>query len=230
MSSPNPSVPLSDEELDRLEELLASDVFDGEAMALDELQGFLSAVVSGPELIPPSEWIPVAMGESPQWESEAQTQEVLDLVMRFYNQIVDQFMSGEGFDFVLYRPDEDSEYDYETWCSAYLDGVEASPVPWEEAGDADEVDELLFPIVALADELAPEDVQRMKPDEHEKLLAACREDFPGVLMDIHRYFLALRGKPETVRREGEKVGRNDPCPCGSGKKYKQCCGAPRSLH
>ena len=26
-------------------------------------------------------------------------------------------------------------------------------------------------------------------------------------------------------REGSKVGRNDPCPCGSGKKYKQCCGS-----
>jgi preprotein translocase subunit SecA len=28
----------------------------------------------------------------------------------------------------------------------------------------------------------------------------------------------------TVKREGSKVGRNDPCPCGSGKKYKRCCG------
>ena len=33
------------------------------------------------------------------------------------------------------------------------------------------------------------------------------------------------GKPETVRRDSKKVGRNDPCPCGSGKKYKKCCGA-----
>ncbi|MBU2498071.1 MAG: preprotein translocase subunit SecA [Proteobacteria bacterium] len=31
-------------------------------------------------------------------------------------------------------------------------------------------------------------------------------------------------RPETVRREGEKIGRNAPCPCGSGKKYKKCCG------
>jgi len=28
----------------------------------------------------------------------------------------------------------------------------------------------------------------------------------------------------TFKREAPKVGRNDPCPCGSGKKYKQCCG------
>ncbi|MCI5722097.1 MAG: preprotein translocase subunit SecA [Firmicutes bacterium] len=31
-------------------------------------------------------------------------------------------------------------------------------------------------------------------------------------------------KPQTVRREEPKIGRNDPCPCGSGKKYKNCCG------
>jgi preprotein translocase subunit SecA len=36
---------------------------------------------------------------------------------------------------------------------------------------------------------------------------------------------ALRPKADPVRREGKKVGRNDPCPCGSGKKYKKCCGA-----
>jgi preprotein translocase subunit SecA len=34
-----------------------------------------------------------------------------------------------------------------------------------------------------------------------------------------------RSKQETVRREGPKIQRNDPCPCGSGKKYKNCCGA-----
>ncbi|GLS25569.1 protein translocase subunit SecA [Marinibactrum halimedae] len=35
---------------------------------------------------------------------------------------------------------------------------------------------------------------------------------------------ATRDVPESVRRMEPKVGRNDPCPCGSGKKYKQCCG------
>lgn len=31
-------------------------------------------------------------------------------------------------------------------------------------------------------------------------------------------------KPQPIRRKGKKIGRNDPCPCGSGKKYKKCCG------
>ena len=34
---------------------------------------------------------------------------------------------------------------------------------------------------------------------------------------------AVEEKQKPVRREGKKVGRNDPCPCGSGKKYKKCC-------
>jgi len=34
----------------------------------------------------------------------------------------------------------------------------------------------------------------------------------------------------TVQRSVPKVGRNDPCPCGSGKKFKQCCGAAGTLH
>ena len=32
-----------------------------------------------------------------------------------------------------------------------------------------------------------------------------------------------RGRAKTVRRTQPKIGRNDPCPCGSGKKYKKCC-------
>jgi hypothetical protein len=35
----------------------------------------------------------------------------------------------------------------------------------------------------------------------------------------------MTGEVQTVRREGKKVGRNDPCPCGSGRKYKKCHGA-----
>ena len=34
-----------------------------------------------------------------------------------------------------------------------------------------------------------------------------------------------QSRKTTVKREGKKVGRNDPCPCGSGRKYKNCCGA-----
>ena len=49
-------------------------------------------------------------------------------------------------------------------------------------------------------------------------------------MKEHEAELRAEGAPkqnhvETVVHEGPKIGRNDPCPCGSGKKYKKCCGA-----
>ena len=48
-------------------------------------------------------------------------------------------------------------------------------------------------------------------------------------MKDHEAELRAEGNPEqphveTVVHEGPKIGRNDPCPCGSGKKYKKCCG------
>jgi preprotein translocase subunit SecA len=37
------------------------------------------------------------------------------------------------------------------------------------------------------------------------------------------FLLADRMRPQTYKNQGEKIGRNDPCPCGSGKKFKKCC-------
>ena len=47
---------------------------------------------------------------------------------------------------------------------------------------------------------------------------------PAEMLEGGRLF---PGKIETFRREAPKVGRNDPCPCGSGKKFKKCCGKGR---
>ncbi|MFO7648079.1 MULTISPECIES: preprotein translocase subunit SecA [Halomonas] len=68
--------------------------------------------------------------------------------------------------------------------------------------------------------------QRREALEREKASAASRHDEPAAAVGDTGNEAAVPpgadGRP--VRREGPKVGRNDPCPCGSGKKYKQCCG------
>ena len=60
---------------------------------------------------------------------------------------------------------------------------------------------------------------------HEEWLQTPRDSLegkkPAEVLDGGRLF---PNKIETFRREAPKVGRNDPCPCGSGKKYKKCCG------
>ena len=50
---------------------------------------------------------------------------------------------------------------------------------------------------------------------------------------IHAYWLPLRqavAERQTAQAMSTKVGRNEPCPCGSGKKFKKCCGSPAELH
>ena len=74
---------------------------------------------------------------------------------------------------------------------------------------------------------------RIKQEFIEKLFMvqiAREEDIPREQRPQQpQQFVLNRGEEETqgktVTRKGEKVGRNDPCPCGSGKKYKKCCGA-----
>jgi len=51
------------------------------------------------------------------------------------------------------------------------------------------------------------------------------EELVVSVADIADLTQELRYKVETLRREGPKLGRNDPCHCGSGRKYKQCHGS-----
>ncbi|MDR5868350.1 preprotein translocase subunit SecA [Halomonas koreensis] len=65
--------------------------------------------------------------------------------------------------------------------------------------------------------------QRREALEREKAAAASRHDAPeAAAAGDEAPAPGSDGRP--LRREGPKVGRNDPCPCGSGKKFKQCCG------
>lgn len=47
----------------------------------------------------------------------------------------------------------------------------------------------------------------------------------SILTEARRKELYLEQKKSGTVRKEKKIGRNDPCPCGSGKKYKKCCGA-----
>jgi uncharacterized protein len=228
MTPPNQATPISPSELDRLETLLASATFRDAAMPLDALQGLFFAIASAPDLITPSRWLPVALGENPEYENGEQAQEVLDLVMGFYNQCV-RAVAAEDFTLLVYAR-EDGGDDLETWCAGYLEGADLSVPGWYEAGDPDEVDELLFPFVVLAGELPEEERRQYKPGEWRKLVNACDDAIGDAIVEVREYWKVLRNPPKPVRRESPKTGRNDPCPCGSGKKFKQCCGAPTRLH
>jgi uncharacterized protein len=228
MNLPSQATPLSSLELDQLESLLASDTFRGEAMPLDALQGLFFAVASAPDLILPSRWLPVALGENPEYPDEEHARQALELVMRFYNECLSAAASDD-FTLLLYRREGGGD-DLETWCAGYLSGVDLSDPDWYDAGDPDDVDDLLFPFVVLAGELPEKERRQYRPAEWLDLVKSCEESIGDAIVETREYWKRVRNPPATVRRTSPKTGRNDPCPCGSGKKFKQCCGASESLH
>lgn len=216
----------ADSDLDRLEQYLNALERADSTMPLDMIQGMLAAVASAPEPIPAEKWLPEALGESHRFASDAEEKEITGLLARLAEETARQLNEGEGFDFILYGPEGEDE-DLALWAEGYLIGVDLSEPPWDERADQDDLDNMLFPFLALTGEaknMALEAGEEwMSEAEEKKMLAEIREGLANHLVDVRQFWFD-KSIPPTVKREGPKVGRNDPCPCGSGKKYKNCHG------
>ena len=93
-----------------------------------------------------------------------------------------------------------------------------------EPGDASRfVDDELGYLDDLGEELATFDFGADKPVGRDGGGVAPGRDAPPAFLTPEQQEQYRRGMP--VTRSSPKIGRNDPCPCGSGKKYKRCCGA-----
>lgn len=229
----NPN-PLSDADLDRLEVLLEAEVFQGEAMRLDEVQAMLCAVVSSPVPIEPAVWLPEALGQGMEAGGDA-VEEAIELLMRLNNDIASALMADETVAPVLYPVDEScEEYDYEAWADSYVFGAGLAGDWYELAGkSADDLSELLEPMFLL-NGMLKEDAEKsgerwFAPAEEARLVADIQENLPVIVQTLYNFWRNKRAGG-TVQREEPKLGRNDPCPCGSGKKFKQCCGRPDKLN
>lgn len=229
----------SETDLDRLEALLDTSIFKDEAMQLDELQALICAVVSGPELIPPSVWLPVALGETPAYESESQANEVLTLVMGFYNSIAATLLENEEWELILYPfADDPEELDFATWADAYIFGTQLGSDWYASAGEqVDELSELLQPFFLLNGMLKEDAEQHqerwMSAAEEMVAVGRAQEELPELVAEVYNFWRDRRSSAtasETMRPAESATTQNQACPCGSGKSFKQCCGSPARLH
>ena len=88
------SEPLTDAELDHLSEILGR-LGNKRAMNLEQLDGFLAALICGPELVLPSKYLPMIWGDQTVFEDASSAQEFLSLIMRHWNAIADTLNSGD---------------------------------------------------------------------------------------------------------------------------------------
>jgi uncharacterized protein len=217
----------SESDLDRLEAYLHQEHRIDAALPVDAIQGLFAALASITTPTPRERWLPEVLGESHAFESPEDAELVIGLLERFREDTARQLQEGEGFDFILYGPEGDDE-DLAVWADGYLVGVELAEPPWSELADAEDFDNLVYPFLVLtgqARELAVENGQEWMSDADEaRLLTDIRAGLADHLLDVREYWFE-KARPVTMKREDPKVGRNDPCPCGSGKKYKNCHGA-----
>lgn len=229
------SATTTDPEFKQLETALASPVFKGKALSLDRLQGFLCAVASSPDAILPSQWLPDVIGGRPDFESMEQAQEIMGLLMRFYNDVTNTLFDGQPLKLILKpRSASDLQADYQSWCEGYILGWALSTQEWLRPGN-EALKKLTFPILFLSgafrDDAQSKGKTYIADEDDLKMQQECAGALPGAVAAICNFFLSRRKTgPAPIKRETPKLGRNELCPCGSGKKFKQCCGGEKILH
>jgi len=224
--------PLSDDELNWLDDFLL-DRFDEDVNVEDkdegvidvsELDGLLTAVVSGPVMIPPSQWLPQIWGDFPPvFSDEQELQVVMSLFMRHMNGISTCLMEQPGDFEPMFEErivDGKTYTIVDEWCEGYMRGVTLAAWRWDL--ESPDMKKLFAPINAFVGEQALITDKNFSREEINNL----REAITPNVREIHAYWLAHRSEHApvaTVKRSEPKLGRNDPCACGSGKKFKKCC-------
>jgi uncharacterized protein len=218
----SPLLGTSDFDLDELDAFLMSDRAPEDSMQLSDLDGFLAGIAVGPELIMPSEWVPVIWGGGePEFESMEEAQRILNAIMGRYNEILHLLQHApEEFEPIFWTT-KDGEAVAADWAEGFMEAVELRPGAWETLLASEEDRQLLMPIVAHLHDEDGDPIIRGDVDDIGQLRRESTELIAPCVVLIDRFWKARRQAPGRT----PKPGRNDPCPCGSGRKYKRCCGA-----
>jgi uncharacterized protein len=223
---------LSEAEIERLTALLAANR-NPEALSLEGVDGLFCALIASPALVMPHEYLPVILGGTLEagglLGDLAGVQEMMGLLMRYWNVIAQEFERETYHAGYRGEPGEDG-VPGRAWARGYLHGIRLARNGWSRILQDDRENEVrCIPIVA--GEVDP--AWPREPLTEEQSRAMWTDMLAGAAR-AYRYFkedrlaAARRAPPEPYERAGPKVGRNNPCPCGSGKKYKRCCGGPES--
>ena len=237
-TSPDPFTALSDTELHELGEFLLYEVESEEGMTLDCMDGYMHAIAIGPTTVKPQQWLPPIWGESqrmmPPVENIGKLNHILGLVMRHFNSIIADLEDTPPNIYPMWHSREfrGKEYDdAEGWSMGFVDGVKLSLADWKPLLDTPQGQAWYSPIGLLGeDDYGPDQDKLTKTPAMRSKLAL---KIPESVVAMYEYWLPLRKaiyEREVAKALRPKVGRNEPCPCGSGKKFKKCCGAAADLH
>jgi uncharacterized protein len=203
------------------------------AMSPMELDGYLTCIIVSPDLLLPSRWLDRIWGENePTFDGLDQMQTVIAAVMDHYNAIIAALDAGfkqiEANKTADYRPlflaasGKPNHDVVRTWVRGFGKAMALAPERWSSLAEDERLQPLLTPFVGFLDVTDPD----FEPaDNIDELLDEAAKAIPRATI-ILRKIAQFSSAPASGRRS--KIGRNDPCPCGSGLKYKRCCGAAQA--
>jgi uncharacterized protein len=225
----DPALTLSNAELDELAAFLESDVVPAETMDIAMLDGYLTALLIGPAMPTEAVWLEQVWGNAAgamSWQSAAQEHRVLGLVRRHLNGIAYSLETDpRHYVPLLMEEQRDGRRRpvLDEWCSGFVHGMALDEAVWAPLMNAEGEAEWLTPILLWGTEPG---WQQLDEDAG---LAARHDEFVAALPDcvrgIRAYWRKRRAAEQRAQRAAPVAGRNDPCPCGSGRKFKKCCGA-----
>ena len=213
---------------------LASPAAPKRTMSALELDGYLSGVIVAPSMIRPGRWMAgLWADEEPAFDDAVQAQLVLSAVGIMFNSLsakIDQSLRRLEADHLCdYRPafhpaeGKPSRDAVKTWVGGFWKAMALTPADWHALAADERTQVIITPFVGFID--AGTDEAFEPADDIDDRLDAAAVEIPRAILLLRKIaqMRADRTSPaHQVRRT--KVGRNDPCPCGSGKKYKRCCG------
>ncbi len=225
---------ITDSELDELQDFLISDAVPEGGMLLDTLDGFLTALVIGPVTVSPSSWLPFVWdmsggGEEPKFENLEQARRIMELLMKMMNSIITLLSQDSDYyaplpDTLELDSDETKDYLIKLWATGFMIGVKCCTSEWEPLISNKKSSWLFTSIFMLS--LRPENPVPLPTEKFRRIW----ESVPQCVIAINKFWLPYRHK-ELARAKGvvlaseaDQTGRNELCPCGSGKKFKKCCG------
>ncbi len=213
-----------------IEERLAqySDADTG-ILSVSGLDGFFTALVSSPSVLPGAQWMPLIFADGskgPVWDSTDEFMAFFSQITSVLDRVADTFQDNPTEYYPLLRQnlacDNPTAQSVQEWCKGYLKVASL----WSVNNEQEQLLTSLSVIQKYADPQSLSALAGLDKDNQQQVY----QNICSASLGVYRYFEPQRNveieeieKSKMPIRKEVTVGRNEPCPCGSGKKYKRCC-------
>jgi uncharacterized protein len=195
-------------DLDALNEYLLSDRSPPECMDVSQLDGFLAGVIIGPEMIVPSEFLPVVWGGAPpEFADAAEAETVLGSILGRYNEIAENLDAEPSNYAPVFWQDQAGNSITEDWAVGFMQAVSLRSEAWEPALFDDETAMLLIPIGIIAGLSEPEiglNDATLSDEFLDELMERAADLLPGCVLGLRAFWTARADSPSSNRPPSSK--------------------------